>query len=193
MQILHASKLRRIGGLFVLIPLIAANASPQQQTDQQRAEQEALRSLRSRGDLPEASLPCTPQEAKWWNDVRAASKEIGRTRAAKKQKGELNRLIKEGLEKSYQIPIPDQSAAHLWQSTPDYTEEFLHKRVNGSVAMAVELRHDGTVGEVRIVQGLDRVVNETAVNWARKLVFLPAVKDRKFVTSWIPMPMRFFH
>ena len=57
--------------------------------------------------------------------------------------------------------------------------------------MAVELRPDGSVGEIKVVQGLDPGLDQMAVSAARKLVFLPMVKDRKFVSTWMPMTMSF--
>ena len=189
-RILKITNLKICFTLLVLGLVCNTSALAQTQTDQERAEQQALRGLRSR-DIPEASLPCTPEEAKWWNEVRAASKAIGPARAAKKQKDELARLIKLGLEKSFQVPVPDRHATILWRSPPDYTEEARNKRINGSVAMAVELRPDGSVGEIKIVQGLDPGLDEMSVVAVRKLVFVPMVKDRKFVTSWMPMTMNF--
>ena len=62
-------------GLIALTLVIAGHAFAQTQTDQDRAAQQALRALRGR-DIPEATLPCTPEEAKWWNDLRAAARAI---------------------------------------------------------------------------------------------------------------------
>lgn len=186
-------KLERFKICFALIVLglvWATAALAQTQTDQERASEQALRALHSR-DLPEASLSSTTDEAKWWKDVRAASKAIRPARAANKERDEFIRLIKQGLEKSFQVPVPDRYATVLWRSPPDYTEKARNKRINGSVGLAVELLPDGSVGEVKIVQGLDPGLDEMAVVAARKLIFLPKVKDRKFVTSWMPMTMGF--
>jgi TonB family protein len=57
--------------------------------------------------------------------------------------------------------------------------------------MAVELRPDGSVGEVRIAQSLDQGLDEMATAAARKAIFLPMVKARKFVSTWLPMTMEF--
>jgi TonB family protein len=160
------------------------------QSDQERAEQAALNAVRSR-DIPEATLPCTPEETKWWNDLRAAGKAIRPARGAKKQRDDFIRLIKEGIENSYQVPIADRSAIVLWREPPRYTDEARNKRINGSVAMAVELRPDGSVGEVRIAQSLDQGLDEMATTAARKAIFLPMVKARKFVSIWLPMTMEF--
>ena len=58
-------------------------------------------------------------------------------------------------------------------------------------AMAVELLPDGTVGEVKVAQGLDPGLDQMAIASARKLIFVPAIKNRKFVSVWSPMTMGF--
>jgi TonB family protein len=162
----------------------------QSQTDADRAAQSAIKALHTR-DVPEASLPCTTDEAKWWNDLRMAAKAINPARAGKTETEKLMHLIKDGIEKSYQIPVPDHYAIVLWRAVPQYTDEARHKKINGSVALAVELLPDGTVGEVKVAQGLDPGLDKMAVETARKLIFLPAIKNRKFVSLWLPMTMSF--
>jgi TonB family protein len=184
------SKFRNCTGLIALTLVMAGHAFAQTPTDQDRAAQQALSALRGR-DLPEATLPCTPEEVKWWNDLRAATIAIRPARGAKKQKDELIRLIKEGSEKSYRIPVPDRSFTILLRSPPEYTEDARNRQISGSVAMAVELKPDGAVGEIKIVQGLDPGLDKTSASAARTLVFVPMIKDRKFVTSWVPMTMNF--
>src|ERR1700752_3735126 len=165
-----ARNLRYAAGLLLVGLFMCANLAGQAptQTDKERAEQEALRAARSR-DVPEATLPCTPEETKWWNDLRVAGKAIRPARAAKKQRDEFVRLIKEGIQDAYNVPIANRSAIVLWREPPSYTEEARKKLVNGSVAMAIELRPDGTVGEVKIVQSLDKGLDEMAAAAARKM------------------------
>jgi TonB family protein len=64
-------------------------------------------------------------------------------------------------------------------------------RVNGTVALGIELRADGFVGEATIKRGLTPQLNEQAEEAARRTVFLPAVKDRKFVAYSVTMEMSF--
>lgn len=184
------ASLKTYCALLVLGLVCNTVALAQTQTDQERAAEQAIKALRSR-EVPEASLSCTTDEAEWWKEVRAASKAIRPARAAKKEREEFIRLIKKGLEKSFQVPVPDHYAIVLWQSPPDYTEEGRNKRISGSVALAVELLPDGTVGEVKVAQGLDPGLDQMAVSAARKLIFLPPIKDRKFVSIWLPMTMTF--
>lgn len=173
---------------FVVI--CSAVACAQSQTDADPAAQQAIKAVHAR-DIPAASLPCTADEAKWWNDLRAAAKAISPARAGKAETDKLRHLIKEGIEKSYQIPVPDRYATFLWRAAPQYTEEARHNKINGPVALAVELLPDGTVGDVKVAQGLDPGLDKMAIESARKLIFLPSIKSRKFVSVWTPVTMSF--
>ncbi len=176
--------------LLPLTLITSAAAIAQSQTDADRAAQQAIKAVHSR-DIPEASLACTMDESKWWNDLRAAAKVFNPAQPDQPDVKKLHRLIKEGIDKSYQVPIPDRYATVLWRGHPEPTPEPKFKKINGSIAMAVELLPDGTVGEVKIAQGLDPSYDRVAIETARKLVFLPAIKNRKFVSLWMPMTMSF--
>jgi len=179
--------------ICLVVSLVVAGSTAvfaQSQTDADRASQAAVKALHSR-DVPQASLPCTTDEAKWWDDLRIAAKAINQARAGKTETEKLMHLIKEGIDKSYQIPVPDHYAIVLWRAVPQYTDEARNKKLNGSVALAVELLPDGTVGEVKVAQGLDPGLDKMAIASARKLIFLPAIKNRKFVSVWSPMTMSF--
>lgn len=76
---------------------------------------------------------------------------------------------------------------------PEYSEDGRRQQINGGIALVVEFLQDGRVGEVRIVQGLGFGMDEKAAEAARKSIFLPAVKDGKFVSKRIPMTMSFNH
>lgn len=176
--------------VLVLILGSSTVALAQSQTARDQTAEQAIKALRGR-EIPEATLPCTSDEAAWWQDLRAGGRAITQSRAAKSERDKFIHLIKTGIEKSYQIPVPNRHPTLLWKAAPDYTEEARNKRINGSVAMAVELRADGTVGEVKIAQSLDPGLDQMAANTVRKFIFLPSVKDRKFVSSWMPMTMTF--
>ena len=170
----------------LLILLGTGSAAAQTQTDADRAAQAAIKAVHAR-DIPEASLPCTPDEAKWWSELRKVANAFNQAQPDKPDTKKLIQLIKEGLEKAYEIPIPDRYALILWRARPPATP----KKINGSIALAVELLPDGTVGEVKIAQGLDPGIDKMAIDATRKLVFLPAIKNRKFVSLWMPMTMSY--
>ena len=176
--------------LLSLVVTCSAGVFAQSQTDAERAAQQAVKALHSR-DIPEGSLPCTPEESKWWSDVRAAAKAINVAQPDQPDTKKLSRLIKEGIDNSYQIPVPDRYATVLWRTHPPPTPYPKFKKINGSVALAVELLPDGTVGEVKVGQNLEPSYDQLAIETARKLIFLPAIKNRKFVSLWMPMTMSF--
>ena len=176
--------------LLALGLLASARVFAQSQTDADRAAAQAVKAIRSR-DIPEASLPCTSEESNWWSDIRTAAKAINVAQPDQPDTKKLSRLIKEGADKSYQIPVPDRYATILWRGHPRPTPQPKFKKINGSIALAVELLPNGTVGEVKIAQGLDPDYDQVAKETARRLIFLPAIKNRKFVSLWMPMTMSF--
>lgn len=175
--------------VFMLL-VCTGTALAQSQTDSDRARKIALQMAR-RHEIPEASLPCTPEEAKWWHDLRAAAKAVEETRGGKKEKQKFLDLLQEGQGKSYQPPIPNRPITVLSRAEPSYNEAARRKKIKGTVALVVELRPDGFVGEVEIVQGLGSGLDENAAEAARKVIYLPAVKDRKFMSFRMPMTMSF--
>jgi len=174
----------------LFISMASAGVLAQSQTDSDRAAQAAIKALHSR-DFPEASLPCTSDEAKWWNEMQKAAKAFNPAQPDQPDTKKFSRLIKEGIEKSYQIPVTDRYALIFWRARPQATPQPKFKKLNGTVALAVELLPDGTVGEVKIAQSLDPKYDQVALDATRKLVFLPAIKNRKFVTLWMPMTISF--
>jgi protein TonB len=62
----------------------------------------------------------------------------------------------------------------LREVKPDYTEEARRRGVEGDVVMEIVVRHDGTVGDVRIVQGLGSGLDGRAVAAVRQWRFSPA-------------------
>jgi TonB family protein len=182
--------LKAYGACIVLLLVLTGGALTQSPTESDRARKSALQMARGH-EIPAATLPCSPEEAKWWEDLRAAGKAVQETRGDKKEKEKFLRLLQQGQEKSYQPPIPDNRVIVLSKTPPRYSEAARRKMIRGTVAMVVELRPDGFVGEVEIVQGLDPGLDENAAEAARRTIFLPPVKDRKFVSFRMPMTMSF--
>ena len=56
----------------------------------------------------------------------------------------------------------------------DYTEDARRRGVTGDVVMEIIVRRDGTVGEVKILEGLAAGLNERAVQAVRQWQFAPA-------------------
>jgi TonB family protein len=62
----------------------------------------------------------------------------------------------------------------LREVKPDYTEEARRRGVEGDVVMEIVVRRDGSVGDVRIVQGLGAGLDARAVTAVRQWHFTPA-------------------
>ena len=151
-------------------------------------EEVAVEALRRR-EVPEASLPVTPVEAEWWERVRNESIKIqkGRDRGGDK----LIRLLKEGADNGYRVPIPNRGVTFLRRRPAAYTEQAREMKISGGMALVVEFLADGTVGEVKIVEGLPAGLNESATEATKKMVFLPAVKNGQFISARLPSTMSF--
>src|SRR5262249_59673111 len=118
------------------------------------ARQQALLMLRA-GDIPEASLSATPEEAKWWQDLRASGTAVRQSRGDKHERERFISLIQLSTEKSYKPPIPNTQAIVLNRVPAAYSLAAVRKKIDGRIALVAELRPDGFVGEVEIVQGLE--------------------------------------
>jgi TonB family protein len=160
------------------------------QTDRQIRDPEkiAVEALRRR-EVPEATLPVTPVEAEWWERVREESIKIQKSRDRGSDK--LVRLLKEGADNGYRVPIPDRGVTFLRRRPAAYTELAKQMKISGGMALVVEFLADGTVGEVKIVEGLPAGLNESATEATKKMVFLPAVRQGQFISSRLPSTMSF--
>jgi TonB family protein len=56
----------------------------------------------------------------------------------------------------------------------DYTEEARQRGLSGDVVLEIIVRRDGSVGDVRILQGLGAGLNDRAVQAVRQWKFAPA-------------------
>ena len=143
--------------------------------------------------VPEASLPCSAEEQAWWKELRDAADDVRpMRRPGDKQKKKFASVLHEAAAKSYKPPIPDTRPVFLHRTEPQYTEEARRRNISGTVILQVELLADGSVGTVKVLKGLSAGLNENAIEAARKTVFLPAVKNREFVTASIRMEMSFY-
>jgi TonB family protein len=143
--------------------------------------------------VPEASLPCTPEEQTWWTELRAASEDIKypHRHPGEKEKKKFLNLLRNGVEKSYKPPVPDARPVFLFKTEPTYTEEARRRGINGTITLEVEFLADGSVGVIEVIEGLPAGLNDAAADAARKTIFLPAVKNRQFVATTMRMVMTF--
>lgn len=142
--------------------------------------------------VPEATLPCTPEEQAWWKELRDAADTLrSKRRPGDKQKKKFATVLHDGQAKSYKPPIPDDRPVILFKTEPSYTDIAREREINGSITLHVELRSDGSVGQIKLLQGLGSGLDESAADAARKTIFLPAVKNRAFVNAYIRLMMNF--
>lgn len=143
-------------------------------------------------DIPEASVPCSPEEQVWWKELRSIAEEFRPPRdPGNKEKKKFASVLHDGQAKSYKPPIPDTRPVILYRSMPSYTQDARQRSISGTVTIQVELLPDGKVGDIKLIQGLDPGLDENAAAAARATIFLPAVKDREFVSATVRMMMNF--
>src|SRR5581483_2813868 len=65
----------------------------------------------------------------------------------------------------------------LQEVKADYTEEARQRGITGDVVMEIVVRRDGSIGDVKILQGLASGLNERAVQAVRQWKFAPATKQ----------------
>jgi hypothetical protein len=143
-------------------------------------------SVTSYEEIPAATEPCTFAECDWWNRLREAGNKMLR-KGDQESKSVFASLFVEGIEKSYRVPLADRPAQGLSPAPMCLQPSDLPaKQRTGTVRLSVEQRADGSVGEVKVVNGLRPEADRRCIQAARNVIFLPAVKDRQFVTQWSP-------
>lgn len=92
-------------------------------------------------------------------------------------------LFLEGMEKSYRVPVKDRPSQVLDRGPTVKTSDLPSNERNGTVILSVEHRADGTIGELRVLNGLGPKIDQRFIQAAQSIIFLPAVRDREFVTE----------
>ena len=128
----------------------------------------------------------------WWANLHEAALAVQKNRNGKKERQTFLDLLQLGQERSYQPPVPDMKPIILSKNEPSYSEQARSRRINGIVMTLVELRADGFVGEVQITKGLGYGLDEKSEEAARRTIFIPAVKDRKFISFRMLMEYGFY-
>lgn len=133
-------------------------------------------------EIPEATEQCAPAECDWWKRLREAGNNLQR-KGDEKSTRKFVMLFLEGIEKSYRIPLKDRPPQVLISPKSAPLNPGVRMK-NGEVAVSVEFRADGSVGEIKLVKGLRSDMDERCIQAARQNIFLPALKNGKFVTDW---------
>lgn len=154
--------------------------------------QDPHQSARRPPGIPEATLPASPEEQKWWDELRRVGEDIRLRKGGDKARKRFAELLKDGGTKSYAPPLDESRVVFLSKAMPNYTEEARRRRIRGNITLDVEFLADGTIGQVKPLGSLGAGLDESAMAAARKCMFLPAIKDRKFVASRLPVVMSFY-
>jgi len=165
---------------------MAAHASAQDTKTRTTTTGSAI-SVNTYKEIPAATEPCASAECDWWNRLREAGNKMLR-RGDQKSKTVYASLFLEGIEKSYRVPLADRPPLQLFFApTCLQPSDIPSKQRTGTVRLSVEHRGDGSVGEVKVVNGLRPEADRRCIQATRNIIFLPAVKDRQFVTEWGPV------
>ena len=76
----------------------------------------------------------------------------------------------------------DKSFRPVMMAHPEYTEAARQSQIRGTVVLECVLTDKGHIGNIRVVEGLSHGLTERAVAAARRLKFIPAMKDGKYVS-----------
>jgi len=60
---------------------------------------------------------------------------------------------------------------------PDYTEDGRRRNIEGDVVLEIVVRRDGSVGDVKLLQGLGAGLDQRAVDAVRQWRFSPAQRQ----------------
>jgi TonB family protein len=79
----------------------------------------------------------------------------------------------------------------LSKPEPTYTEQARKHEITGTVVIRCVFSSRGTVTNLHVVSGLPDGLDDRALIAARRMKFLPAVKDGHFVSMWMELQYNF--
>ncbi len=85
----------------------------------------------------------------------------------------------------------DRKARLVMKIEPSYTETARQNAVAGTVVLKCVFSSNGSVTNIRTVSGLPYGLTEKAIDAARKIKFMPAIKNGKFVSMWMQLEYNF--
>jgi protein TonB len=74
---------------------------------------------------------------------------------------------------------------------PDYTEEARQRGIRGEVVMEIVVKRDGTVGDVKVLQGLGHGLDERAIDAVKQWTFHAATRKGTPVDVMVEVAMEF--
>ena len=85
----------------------------------------------------------------------------------------------------------DQKITLVMKPEPSYTEEARQSQITGTVILKAVFSANGSVVNINVVSALRRGLTEQAIEAAKRIKFIPAVKDGKFVPMGIQLEYNF--
>lgn len=85
----------------------------------------------------------------------------------------------------------DRKARLAMKPEPMYTEAARRNTITGTVVLKAVFAKNGSITNIRTVSGLPYGLTEKAIDAARKIKFIPAIKDGKFVSMWFQLEYNF--
>jgi TonB family protein len=85
----------------------------------------------------------------------------------------------------------DRRARLVMKPEPTYNEIARQKRVTGTIVLKAVFSCNGSVTDIRAVEMLPHGLTEQAVAASRKIKFVPAVKNGKYVSMWMQLEYNF--
>ena len=84
-----------------------------------------------------------------------------------------------------------QKARLAMRPEPAYTEDARQNGITGTVVFKCIFKYDGSVVNIRTVSGLPYGLTQKAIEAAKRIRFIPAVKDGKHVSMWMQLEYNF--
>jgi len=100
-------------------------------------------------------------------------------------------IAPEGVETLFIGKDVTRKAILVMRPEPAYTEEARQKGITGTVVLKAVFRSSGEVNNIRTVSELSGGLTEQALQAARKIKFIPAIKNGKFVSMWYQLEYNF--
>ena len=85
----------------------------------------------------------------------------------------------------------DTKARLISKPEPSYTDEAKKNQIIGTVVLKAVFAASGKVTNIRVVQGLPFGLTERAIEAAKKIRFVPATKEGKYVSMWMQLEYNF--
>lgn len=85
----------------------------------------------------------------------------------------------------------DQAPEMVRQFQPDYPNEALKNKLEGTVWVSLWIDESGKVAEAKVTKTDNEIFNQAAMDAGKRWVFKPAIAKGKPVAVWVTVPFRF--